>query len=322
MLSQLRLALLLSALVPAAFAACGGNVILDSQPGSAGGAGGTTTNGVAGSTTSLMATSGGGFGVSDVGTGGFGTTVTAGPGGFGGNGTTVTAGPGGFGGNGTTVAVASSSSGGNGTTVAVASSSSGTSSSSTGIAFMGNCGDPSDVKILQNQVIWPLIYKCAVANLGSLGGDAMCLQGSGFTQGCSQCLANYTLCGEHFCQGQCAGGQDDPTCRTCLDQQCNGLFMDCGGGVDPGADQCSSLISAWVQGFPAEGFATNAAYAAYQQLEQCACQTPKPGGCETVCDDAFSNGPPDFCNGAVISGACMNCLGSTCAGPLATCQQN
>jgi hypothetical protein len=324
MRAPLRFALLfvLPAAAVAGVGACGPNVILDGAPtGSGTGAGGGK-----GSTGTAF---GGGPVTSSMGQGAEGTSVvtaatTVGTGGGFSGPASVTVGTGGGFGGGSVAAVGSGGGfpGTGGATV--------TSATSTGTGGMGACTDSQDESLLDGQMLYPILVKCAFANLGNGGGETTCIQAATFlSPACVGCVADDVLCSVKACTSACGADPNGGGCEACRNQSCAAAFEGCSGfGWAPGSTTCHELLfgglkgGGWQLGVPAEAFVTTDGQQDYNVLQTCACGLILPEGCETDCDDALSNGPPDFCNGAAASSACAACLESTCLGQLMNCQAN
>ena len=298
----------------ASVGACGPNVILDGMTTGSGSGGNGSTTGMAfgGSTT--------GFGV-----GGASVTNTVGVGGvsstsgFGGGGVAVTnavsVGTGGF-----TVASSAAVGTGGGSVTTV---------TSTGTGVTGACTDGLDEKIFYGSLLYPILVKCAFGNLGNAEAEAMCIEpATGLSAACTECIVDDLLCSLNACTNVCAGDPNGGPCETCRDQNCAGAFLACSGVTyAPGSTTCQERLfngtkgTGWQRKMPASAFITVTGQTSYKYLDECACLPGSPS-CIDVCDDAHSNGPPDFCNGAVASPQCLSCLESSCGADFMNCQSN
>ncbi len=298
--------------------ACGPNVILDAASTSTGvgGAGGSTGPAFGGSTTTSSFAPGAGGGVSVAVT----TTVGTG-GGFSGP-TTVTVGTGGgfsvvqLGRRGDRRRILGRSS------VAVG------TATSTG-SGMGACTDTDDGPS-SITVIYPAIVQCASEHPGDVGAELKCVQNAAQVGvACGNCLVDYIQCSLQACLSECSSNPNGTSCESCRNQNCSSAYTACSGfAYAPGSTTCNEVLvdgvkgTGWQSHVPGQAFVTGKGFYWYGLLEQCACQTFAPSGCETACDNAFSNGPPDLCDGYVASPQCLTCLESTCGNQFMSCTAN
>jgi hypothetical protein len=200
-------------------AACGGNVVVDGQPGngttSAGGAGGapSTSAGGAGGAPSTGSIGGGGVSNVAVSTGG-GFSVSA---------SSVV---------GVTVTVSSSVSA---VSVSVSSSVSSTGGGGGGSGPVGACSQGSDPMELDNPNLGNLLTQCAEENLTNLGALTMCIQSeTGLSSGCVKCVGSYVECAIEHCIQVCIPPNDmSQACLACETAKCGSAFTACSGKPPP-----------------------------------------------------------------------------------------
>ncbi len=116
---------------------------------------------------------------------------------------------------------------------------------------------------------------------------------------------------------------------TCRNGACAAEFESCSGELlAPGSTSCNALLfqgakgAGWQLGVITDAFVTAAGAQAYKDLGGCACSLIGPAGCQAACDDAFTNGPPNFCNGALADSKCLTCLETTCGSSFDECSAN
>jgi len=194
---------------------------------------------------------------------------------------------------------------------------------------MGACTDEND-QPLWTSAIYPAMVKCASKYPGNNAAELKCVQESAnLGPDCGGCLVDYIQCGLQACLSECSSDPNGTSCESCRNQTCGGAFLACSGlAFAPGSTTCNQVLfnatkgTGWEPWVPAEAFITQGGFDWYAQIRMCACQTFAPSGCETACDNAFSGGPPDLCDGYVASPQCLMCMESTCSKPFMSCQAN
>jgi hypothetical protein len=156
-------------------------------------------------------------------------------------------------------------------------------------------------------------------NAGNPTGTQTCVEAAtGFSVGCSSCLAQDLLCAESQCLNICINDPNAPACYQCRQAACGASFASCSGlSRQTGSTSCAALYgngptqTPWAHGLPAAYFTTSTAWAAYQKYDSCAC-TSCP-----VCQ-------MDYCGGALTANPnCDNCIQANCGGGVISfCQAN
>jgi len=202
-----------------------------------------------------------------------------------------------------------------------------TSATSTGTGVMGACGDGPDAMILEENGQYTIVMHCTMDTVGNTGNLPKCLHSKWpLSHACIGCFADYGECSLEACGSVCEPDLTTASCEACRNQNCGAAFAGCSGFPALGSVTCDQILTdggaqQTVNGqVPAEAFVTGYANSNYFELKNCGCSTKAPGHCRNVCDDALSNGPPDFCNGAPASADCLSCLENHCSTELMSCQ--
>jgi hypothetical protein len=247
---SLRSALLLMFGSSVAAGACGGNVVVDPQSVSTGGATTTSTTGFGAAPT----TSTTGFGNSTTNSVGAGGSIT-------------TVGPGG------------------GTTT---SSSSSVSSTSGGVGACTDPSDDKLFVTTPLWSIEVPCVMANLGNQTKI--DACIATKTGLGSGCLACLDADLQCAVSHCLNSCASSPTSQSCADCRLMSCAAAFVACSGRAsDTGITNCSTLLgngpgaTPWKHGLDAADFTTQNAYNAYSQYDGCVCTGACAGPCAGYC---------------------------------------